>query len=241
MNSISVSVVILATDENKSLRETVDYINNRCTEKIDKTIIVLSRNASEECISTVEYIKKTYGDVIEWSFQSEDGLGCAAMHGIKMVKTTHMTFFPADLAIELKSLDRMISVAKNNPEKVVKTSRWLESNSFVGYNKFRYVFNKLSQLFLRVLFMSNLTDLTNPVQVIPTAYEQTVDWKEKGVCTMIEHTIVPVRLGYKCVEVPAKCLPRTEGISKNSRMQTVLYLKTAFRVRFSPIEKIYKN
>ena len=151
-----------------------------------------------------------------------------------------MTFFPADLAIELETLDRMIAVAKKNPEKVVKSSRWLEKGSFVDYNKSRLKFNLLAQHFLRFLFMTNLTDLTNPVQVIPTEYEQRVEWKEKGFCTLIEHTIIPVRLGYKCVEVPAKCYPRTEGKSKNSVWQTMLYFKTAIRIRFSSKKKLLK-
>lgn len=238
MKGLSVSVVILATDENNSLKKTVDYINNQCTEKIDKTIIILSRNASEQCVAAAEYIKNKYGDVIELSVQSEDGLGCAAMQGLQMVKTTHMTYFPADQAIELDSLDRMISVAKNNPEKIVKSSRWLEKGSFIGYNKSRFKLNRLAQCFLKLLFLTRLTDLTSPVQVIPVEYEKKVNWKEKGFCALIEHTIIPVRLGYKCIEVPAKCFPRTEGKSKNSARKTALYLKTALRIRFTPKSKL---
>lgn len=241
MKEFSVTVVILTTDESISLVKTVDYINNTCSEKVDKTIIVLSRYASSECVEAAEYLKNKYGDAVETKVQEEDGIGCAVMYGIKQVKTTHMTFFPADLAIELESLDRMIAVAKKHPDTVVKSSRWLEKGSFVEYDKKRLILNRLAQSFLRILFFTDLTDLTNPVQVIPTVYEQTADWKEKGFCTLIEHTIVPVRLGYKCVEVPAKCLPRIEGKSKNSWLQTALYLKTALRVRFTPKSKLYKQ
>lgn len=238
MNDLSVSVVIPATDEYNALKKTVDYINNKCTEKIDKTIIILSKNASEECIAAVEDIKRKYNETVEFAVQTERGLGMAAICGMEMVKTTHMTFFPADLAIEFESLDRMISLAKSNPEKVIKSSRWLEKESFIGYSKSRFVMNRLAQYFLRILFFSNLTDLTNPVQVIPIEYERNVSWKEKGFCSLIEHTIIPVRLGYSCLEVSAKCYPRTEGNSKNSAMKTALYLKTALRIRFTPRSKL---
>lgn len=240
MKEFSVSVVILTTDESTALIKTVDYINKVCTENVDKTIIILSRYASPECVGATEHLKNKYGDAVETKVQEEDGLGCAAMFGVEQVKTTHMTFFPADLAIELESLDRMIALAKTNTEKVVKSSRWLEKGSFVGYDKKRLVLNRIAQSFLRILFFTDLTDLTNPVQVIPTVYEQTANWKEKGFCTLIEHTIVPVRLGYECIEIPAKCLPRTEGKSKNSWLQTALYLKTALRVRFTPKSRLEK-
>lgn len=241
MIDFSVTVVILATDETHSLIETVDYINNQCTEKIDKTMIVLSRNASQGCVYASNCLKNRYGESVEVTVQEEDGLGNAALHGIKMVHTSHMTFFPADLAIELESLDRMIAIAKNDNAVIVKTSRWMEKGSFIGYNKIRMILNRFAQIFLKILFSTELTDLTNPVQMIPSFYEKKTDWQEKGFCTLIEHTIVPVRLGCKIVEVPVKCLPRTEGKSKNSWLQTMLYLKTAVRVRFTPISKLYKG
>lgn len=241
MSDFSVTIVILATDETKSLVKTVEYIYEKCTQQVDKILIVLSRNASQGCVEASDYLKSKYGAAIEITVQEKDGLGCAALHGVNLVRTSHMTFFPADLAIELNSIDRMIEVARSSPDVIVKTSRWLKKGSFAEYNKIRLVLNKLAQSFLKVLFLTRLTDLTSPVQMIPTYYEQKTDWQEKGFCTLIEHTIVPVRLGCKFVEIPVKCFPRTEGKSKNSWLQTMLYLKTAIRIRFTPKKKLYKK
>ena len=241
MKNFSVTVIIMATDESNSLIKTVEYIMDKCTEKIDKTIIILSQKASPECIEATVYLKNRYTGKVESKVQIEPGLGNAAAYAIKDVKTTHMTFFPADLAIELECLDRMISIAKNNPSYVVKSSRWIQKGAFIGYNKSRLRLNRLAQRFLQILFATKLTELTSPVQLIPTEYEQKVNWQEKGFSTLIEHTIVPIRLGYECVEVPAKCLPRTEGKSKNSVFKTALYLKTALRIRFVSKNKLYKK
>ncbi|MBR4965649.1 MAG: glycosyltransferase [Lachnospiraceae bacterium] len=240
MNEFSLSVVIPATDESCSLTETVEYIEEKCAVRPEKVIIVLSRNASEACCKAAEELKNRYGDYVDITVQKEDGLGCAVQHGIDELQTSHMTFFPADLALELESLDRMILSAKASPDIIFKTSRWKEKDSFVEYDRVRLVLNRIAQIFLRVLFLSDLTDLTNPVQIIPSEYQKSIKWREKGFCILIEQTIVPIRLGYKIKEVPAKCYPRTEGKSKNSWMQTALYLKTAFRVRFTPKSKLYK-
>lgn len=239
MKDFSVTAVILATDESSSLIETVNYMFNECTETVDKALLVLSRNASPMCVDACNCLSEKYGNRVEITVQTEDGLGNAALHSLKYVKTSHMTFFPADMAIELKSLDKMIEIAKDNPDVIVKTSRWLEKGSFIEYSKVRMVLNRVAQTFLRILFLTDLTDLTNPVQLIPSDYEKKIKWKEKGFCTLIEHTIVPVRFRYKFVEVPVKCFPRTEGKSKNSWLQTMLYLKTAIRIRFTPKSKLY--
>jgi len=238
MKNFSVSVVILATDENYTLTETVDYIENKCEQKTDKVIIVLSRKATSDCIKATEFLKEKYKDHIDVTVQEEDGLGCATHHGIKKVNTTHMIFFPADLGLELNCLDKMIEAAQNAPDIIFKTSRWLEKGSFIEYNRFRFVLNRLAQTLLKVMFFTSLTDLTNPVQIIPTEYERRIKWKEKGFCALIEQSIVPVRLGYAVKEIPVKCFPRKEGESKNSWLQTMLYLKTAFRVRFTSNKKM---
>jgi len=240
MDEYSVSIVILATDETESLKKTVDYIAECCEYKPDKVIIVLSRRATQDCVSMCGRLKEEYNGYLEVFFQQKDGIGSAVRHGIDLVKTTHMIFFPADLAIELKSIDRMISLSKQEPEIIVKTSRWIEKGSFVGYNKTRLVLNFFAQLFLRLLFFSKLTDLTNPVQIIPVEYQKNINWQEDGFPILIEQTIVPVRLGYDIKEVPAKCLPRNEGESKNSLLKTSAYLITALRVRFTPKNKLYK-
>lgn len=241
MKNFSVSVVILATDEDESLKKTVDYMKTQGNDKPEKIIIVLSRSAAQDCIQAAEALQLKYGDSVEITVQEKDGLGQAVCHGIRQVRTTHMIFFPADLAIELESIDRMISAARNEPETIFKTSRWLKRGSFIGYDKTRLFLNFFAQIFLRCLFLTRLTDLTNPVQIMPTEYERKIDWKESGFGILIEHSITPVRLGYSIKEVPAKCLPRTEGESKNSAMKTAMYLFTALRVRFTPKNKLVKT
>ena len=216
MQDYSVSIVILASDESESLIKTVEYISEHCSRRPDKVVIVRSRRATEECVKTCDELKKTYGDYLAVIVQEKDGLGAAVRAGIDRVETTHMTIFSADISIELESLDRMISLSEKNPQVIVKTSRWLQKGSFVGYGRIRFVMNRIAQMFLRVLFFSNLTDLTNPVQLIPMEYERKINWKEDDFRILIELTIVPVRLGYEIKEVPAKCFSRKEGSSKNS-------------------------
>lgn len=236
----TVSVVVLATDETESLKKTVDYIAQVCVHRPDRIIVVLSRKATADCVQTCKALQGRYGDFLTVAVQQKDGLGAAVRFGIDCVQTSHMIFFPADMAIEVESIDKMISLSQANPKAVIKTSRWLQKGSFEGYGKLRFVLNRAAQSFLRVLLFSRLTDLTNPVQVIPIDYQKKIRWREDDFRILIEQTIVPVRLGYEIKEVPARCFARNEGSSKNSAIQTALYLTTALRVRFTPKNKLYK-
>ena len=114
---------------------------------------------------------------------------------------------------------------------IATTSRWL-TRDFEGYGKTRLVLNYLAQVFLRVLYGSKQTDLTNPVQIVPTKLYQSIRWEETRFAILLEMVLKPVRLGYKFREIPVECRNRNEGKSSNSFLQTAEYLKTALRIRF---------
>ena len=98
--------------------------------------------------------------------------------------------------------------------------------------------NVCGQAFLRILFRSDLTDLTSPMQIAPAALYRKINWKESGFPFFLEMVLIPLRLGVEIHELPAKSLPRSEGKSKNSFLHTFAYLFTAVRIRFTPKDKL---
>lgn len=240
-NEVTVTVVILATDENEALVKTIKHIREECSCKPEQIIVVLSQSATEKCKSAAENMRIAYGDYVKVTIQDGRGLGNAIRFGIEQVETSHMIFFGADLAISLESIDEMIAAAKREPEIIHKTSRWLEKNSYVGYNPVRLVLNRVAQTFLRILFNSKIRDLTNPVQIVPMHIQKSISWQEDGFAALLEQVIIPVRLGYQFKEIPVKCYSRTEGESKNSAWKTAMYFQTALRVRFTSRKKLLKE
>ena len=97
----------------------------------------------------------------------------------RVIRSSHVILFPSDLAISISSVAEMIHQEKENPEGIVKTSRWLNGNSFHDYSPVRKCLNRIGQSFLRLLFHSTLTDLTNPVQIMPSKVFIETCWKEK--------------------------------------------------------------
>ena len=122
-----VTVVIVATDEEKSLIQTVDTIALNCDmTDIDSILIVIPENASEGCIHTIEYLKEKYYPVVRRHNQQLPYIGGAVREAIKLTDSSHIMFLSADIPTDLRSVPEMIEKAKEHPEKIIKISRWLE-------------------------------------------------------------------------------------------------------------------
>lgn len=242
MNFESVSIIVGATDENESLRKTADYIMENCDyDDIGKILMVNSKNASDECLNAIKHLSEKYPGKVFGMTQTRPFIGGSIRDGFDTAVTSHIMLLPGDLGVSLDCVPRMIEYAKAEPGIIIKTSRWMEKNCFHEYNKTRKIFNRLAQIFLRVLFLSDLTDFTLPVQIMPTKMYKSIDFRELNFPFLIELVTAPLRLGAKIKEIPVHCAGRSEGKSKNSFRQTALYLRTALRVRFTSKKKLIKR
>jgi hypothetical protein len=204
-------------------------------------LIVRSRNATEACVAASEALERAYPEKVRGVVQTRPYIGGAIRDGFDTAVSSHILLLPGDLAIDLSVVPVMIEAEKRAPEGIVKTSRWLNKNAFHGYSAVRLAFNRAAQVLLRVMFRTRLTDLTNAVQIMPTALYRAIDWQELNFPFILEMVLCPLRLGAAFSEVPADCYGRKEGRSNNSFLQTALYLKTALRIRFTPPGRLLKS
>lgn len=238
----TVTIAIGATDETESLIKTVTSIIENCNmDDIECLLIVIPENATKECIETIDSLMNKYPSKVQKDVQRRPYIGGAMQDAIEDVNTSHIMFFAADLTSNLECVPLMIEKAKKNPDVIVKTSRWLEKNSFYGYSKTKKVFNYLAQFFLQRIFKSDITDFTSPVLISPTEIYKKVNFKEMKFACLLEAVLLPLRMGCRFEEVPVKCFQRTEGKSKNSVFQTMLYIKPALRIRFTKKENLIKK
>lgn len=237
----SITVVVGANDERKTLIETVDAVMGTSAADIAKMLLVRPATVSDECREAIRFLEQKYPGKVEGFVQTRPHVGGAIRDGFDTADTSHIMLLPGDMAINLDVIPALINSVKNEPETICKISRWLNRNSFHGYGAVKKVFNACGQVFLRVLFRASITDLTCPVQIMPTGLYRSIDWQELNFPFLEEMILVPLRLGTAITEHPAECFERREGRSSNSVRQTVLYLKTALRIRFTPKEKLLKR
>lgn len=241
MEFTSITFLVLASDEKESLIKTVEILSGMCPGgELEKILLIIPRKITPEFDATVTFLENKYPGLVERLVQTLPYIGGAVRDGGNSVATSHFMLFTGDLAIGFESLPEMIECAKKHPEAVVKTSRWMEKKgSFEkDYSRSRRLINGMAQVFLRVLYLSPVKDLTNPGQIMPAELFRSINWQELKFPFMEEMVLVPVRLRVPVYEFPAKCYGRKEGVSKNSFLQTAMYLKTAVRVRFTPKKKL---
>ncbi len=240
MHFKSVTILIFATDEHDSLIDTVHSILSICnTDDIEKILIIHPENATPDCLSAISLLKSENPAKVDSLEQKRPFLGGAINDSKQGATSSHVILFSADWSIEMSFVPAMIEEEKRNPEGMVKASRWLRPGCFHNYSSVKKFFNRIAQAFLRLLFHSALTDFTNPAEIMPTAVFKAIDFKEKKAAVMLELVLMPVKMGVKVKEIPTEYYGREEGKSKNSFLQTVLYMRTALRVRFfTKVEKI---
>jgi hypothetical protein len=234
MNFESVEIFIFATDEHDSLIQTVHSIVSSCDKNdIKRILIIHPKTATESCLSAIDGLKGEFPGFVDDEIQVHEGLGGAISDSKQWLTASHVILHCADLAIDLSTVPEMINEEKNNPDWLVKTSRWLRPGSFHNYSSVKKFFNRIAQAFLRVLYHSKVTDFTNPVQIMPSETFKKFPLKESFTPVMLELVLIPVKMGVKIKELPTEYFGREEGKSKNSFILTILYMRTALRVKFS--------
>jgi len=220
----------------------VDCIMAQCSaEVIDTIFLVKPQNAPADCNAVIARLEAAYPGIAKGLEQKRPFVGGAIQDGFDRAKSTHLLLLPGDLAVDLRCVPLLIEKEKQHPNGIVKISRWLSPDSFHNYPKSRKLFNGCAQFFLRGLYHTRLTDMTNPVQIMPAALYRSIRWKELNFPFLIEMVLCPLRLGVPIKEIPTVGFGRDGGKSNNSIWQTALYLKTALRIRFTKPEKLLKS
>lgn len=237
----NVSILIGAVTETDSLRTTVDTVLGLCRhEDLAEIMICYPDRATPECLAVINELTDRNCDVPIISFKQSLPFMSFIIEMFDRAKGSHCVSIDSDLALDLNLIPQMIDGAKKEPDTIFSASRWLEKGSFEGYGKIKNIINYLSQKFLSVLYSSNLTDFTIPMQIAPTELYRSIKFEETNFAILLEMVLKPLRLGYRFKELPTACHSRKQGKSSNSTIQLLSYFKVALKIRFTPKEKILK-
>lgn len=237
----NVSILIGAVTETNSLRKTVDTVLDICNnEDLAEIMICYPDRVTPECFNVINELTARESGVPVVSFMQSLPFMSFIVEMFEKAKGSHCITIDSDLALDLTLIPQMIEGAKKEPDTVFSASRWLEKSDFQGYGKVKNIINYLSQKFLSVLYSSNLTDFTIPMQIAPTELYRSIKFEETNFAILLEMVLKPLRLGYKFTEIPTYCHSRKQGKSSNSPIQLLSYLKVALHVRFMPKNNILK-
>lgn len=233
----NLSLLVPAMDETYSLKETVDIIIQTCDlSDIAEIIIILCEKTTAEARKTAEQLVEKYQNGLRIYIHNQKRLfvGGAIQDGFDLAIGSHVIVMSSDLETPPQLISSFIELAKQNPEKVITASRWINGGGFHNYNKIKLVCNFIFEKAIAILFGVKLTDLTYGYRCLPKQLVQRIKWEETKHPFFLETALKPIRLGVEFVEVPAQWEARTEGASVNPFFANFKYFKTAWHIRFMP-------
>ena len=205
---------------------------------------VICEKTTSESLNYIQLGKKIAeekGIPLNIIWQKRPYFGGAVIDGFMAAQGSHVCMVTPDLDTAPEKLSEMIALAKIYPDDIILGSRWRKGGGFVRYSKVKKIWNWSSQQFLRLLYISNLSDFTWGNQLAPTILYQSINYQELKHPFNVEKVVIPLRLGIKFHEVPAICRMPEDNETVNPLWANLGYLRPAIRWRFAPLKSLLKK
>ena len=234
---LELSVIILAFNEQESLRKTVLEIQSLLKPECTNIIISTSHNATPECIKMSKLLSNEFENVSVF-FQKKPFVAAAVLEALEIVTTERTIYMSSDSETPPKVIPIMMDKCAEFDWDIVVASRWIEGGSFTGYGKLKYSISWVAQQVCRLLYSRDLTEFTYGFRLYKTDLLRKYNFHEAKHPFFLESFLIPLRCGATVTEVPVNWTPRYESESVVNFLTLVQYLKPLIRVRFMKKEKI---
>lgn len=228
------TIIILATNEERSLNKTVSIIYKSNKKDIERFIIITPNFVSKGCLLEIKRLKKIYKKKIIHVYQPKKfpGYGGASIYGISLVKSKYLILCDADGETDPKEVKNLIKKIGDSNNLIVSCSRWLSGNWIDQYRFIDYFLNWFFQKLTSLLYLIKLTDFTVGYRIYPTKLMKKIKFKYYNQSFSLESILIPIKKKVKIIEIPYNFRKRTEGVSKNSFFNKLKYVKTLIECRF---------
>jgi glycosyltransferase involved in cell wall biosynthesis len=233
ITAIRLSIVVTVFSETTSITETVDTLLSRDRGYIEEILLMVSPRASRETFDICRQC--TAGDPrIKILVQKNNpGIGWAYREGMAAARGNYIALMAADLETEPAAVDRMVDeIVKTGCDGVI-ANRWLPGGGFTNYDPLKYVLNWVFQKMFKVLFWTDLGDLTFGFKILNKEITQSIDWQGTLHEICIETTVKPIKKGYHMEQVPSSWVGRREGASVNTFFKNFRYVRLALQTLVS--------
>jgi glycosyltransferase involved in cell wall biosynthesis len=236
-----ITFILPVLNETYSLQQTVDTIFRLSDKHLREILIVVADKTTIASMKIVQEIKKRHPDFVRVHKQKLPFLGGALREAISIASGNYIMLMASDFETDPDSIPDFIKTMSEGKWDIVAGSRWIQKGSFQGYSKAKLFLNYFFQKFFKILYGTQLTDLTYAYRLYRKSALEGIVWEELKHPFLLECLVKPLRCGARVTEIPCKWKARTEGTSANSLLQTFIYIRTALKTRFLSRERIKPN
>jgi dolichol-phosphate mannosyltransferase len=227
---VQLSIVVTVFSETFSIRETVDVLLSRDRGYIEEIILLVSPRASRESQEICRQCADGDPRVKILIQKNNPGIGWAYREGMQAASGNFVALMAADLETEPAAVDRMVDKILETGCDGVIANRWLPGGGFTNYDPIKYVLNWIFQKTFKLLFWTDLGDLTFGFKILSKEIADSIEWQGTLHEICIETTVKPIRHGFRLDQIPSVWVGRREGASVNTFFRNVRYVKMAFGI-----------
>ncbi len=240
----SVTILIAATNETISLRETVNGIRSCCNSNdIEKIIVVVKSTNCPSYTEGCKMVEESVDDKLEVYVQkSPDIIRGGFIEGLQLVKSSHFIIMGSDMEMDPRNVEKFIERAKMHPKRIICASKWHKESLVEGYGIMHELGSRAMNNAVALLYNVKVKDIFSMYQIYPTSVCHKMNFNDES-RVFFEYTLKPLRLGVEYEEIPTVYRKRSEGKSNINIWSllslAVIFCANALRIRFTP--KRYLN
>lgn len=213
---MKLSIVIPAYNEEESITETIDQIEEAFSQvSIDHEIVIVNDNSKDNTAQVLEELSKKYPAVKYYTNLGPNGFGYAVRYGLDRYSGDCVAVMMADLSDSPYDLIRYYTTMLEGNYDCVFGSRFMKGGKVVDYPFVKKVINRIANLIIRVVMRIKYNDTTNAFKL----YKREVIEGVKPILSphfnlTIELPLKAIIRGYSFAIVPNSWTNRKFGVSK---------------------------
>ena len=213
---MKLSIVIPAYNEEESITETIDQIEEAFSQvSIDHVILVVNDNSKDNTAQVLEELSIKYPAVKHVTNLGPNGFGYAVRYGLERYSGDCVAVMMADLSDSPYDLIRYYTTMLEGNYDCVFGSRFMKGGKVVDYPFVKKVINRIANLIIRVVMRIKYNDTTNAFKL----YKREVIEGVKPILSphfnlTIELPLKAIIRGYSYAVVPNSWTNRKYGVSK---------------------------
>jgi dolichol-phosphate mannosyltransferase len=236
---VKLGIIVLAFNETESLKETIIGINETFVDRRPDIVISTSKAGSVGCQATAQGLSIEFPNVRVY-YQHEPYVGAAVLEAVKLLETDYVIYMSADGETPFEACNRLFSEILATDSDIVSASRWIPGGSFSNYGKTKKIVSMFAQYLCKIVYGSRLSEFTYGFRIYRREILLKCNFFEGKHPFFLETILVPLRLGYRIVEIPVNWKAREEAFSVVNIGVLLSYFKPIFLVRIRAFKKLLK-
>ena len=221
------TVFILATNEQESLRQTVRSVVEACGAKtLHEIVAVLPSDQCPAAKICGEFGDNACGVPFHPYYQKKPDKIRFFSEIPPLTSSSHFVIMAGDMEMDPFSLGAMIKLAKEKPDAIVCGAKWVKGSQVFGYGFLHRLANMAVNRCAALLLHSNGKELFSIFEIYPKAVFDRMRFNP-AIPLLFEYTLLPVSQGVEYIEIPTVYHKRTEGAS-NSNLWVYLLMGARF-------------